>query len=327
MLLFIIMCLDKIIGLTNNTCLCISNNTLDNSSDSGYYINDILESGMILKLDNSLNCQDPIWEIYKAAKERAIDDFKINLIGSLSNNYTKIVDFKGVIGNLEKAYKIVPSQISSFTYYIKPKNYKSKLTITPGFRSADNGTVDIRLFKNGIQIKTWSISVIAGQNVNAQNSETIDLTDNGVINEYKFEIDYNGVRPYDTQAWCCSGPGAWSKYITLERHMNGLYFSVKLHCGIDFICDDFDYSNDPWAKTMARTILLMSRVSIYTYILGSNSINRYSLLSEPEHLMGKIKNLNKQIEDRMDWLSQNIPQSATDCWSCVGGISVGQIIV
>jgi hypothetical protein len=325
------MCLENIIGLTNSECPCISTPDVNNSL-SGYFINDILESGTVLKLDANLACDDPIWNVYKAARTRAIEDFKINLMGLISQYNSKLVEWSGFIGNVEKATKIITNAPASYEFKINPRfGYKStKFTFTPFFKGADIGTIEVKLFKNGnpTAVKVWSINTIPGQLVSGLSSETIEMFTNEVPNYYTLEVNLNGVRPYETKTYCCSGPARWNMFMDLpQKQMYGLALNGKLHCGTEWICGEWDYSNDPWAKTMARTILFMARVYIYQYIISSSKVNKYSLLLEPEHLMGKIKNHNKQIEDRIEWLSQNLPTSAQDCWTCSPSITVGQIIV
>lgn len=325
------MCLENIIGISNSNCPCIEDSGQD-TSKSGYFINDILESGTVLKLDASLACDDPIWEVYRAARLRSIDYFKINLIGLVSQYNSKIVEWAGMIGNVEKATKIITNVPSVFNFNINPRvGYKStKLTFTPYFKAADSGAVEISLFKNTdlTPVKTWVINTIPGQNVSGVDPVTIEMFTNLNPNYYRLEVTLNGVRPYETKTYCCSGPSRWNYFIELpQKQMYGLALSGKLHCGSDWVCGEWDYENDPWAKTMARTIQYMSRVLIYQYILSSSKINKYTLLLEPEHLMGKIKNLNKEIAERMEWLSQNLPTPAHDCWTCNPSITVGQILV
>jgi hypothetical protein len=325
------MCLNKIIGISNNDCDCIEENTIENTSISGYYINDILESGSILKLDKSLSCDDQIWKIYEAAKIKAIDDFKTNLLGYINQYNSKIVEWSGTVGNPEKANKIITNSPSVLILPITPRsNFKNvKLTIRVGFKAADAGIISISLFNESdpTALHTWSINTVSNTSVYGD-FFTIDMYSNGIPQNYRLEVTFNGVRGMETKTYCCSGPGRWANFINLtQRYMQGVLLDLKLHCGSDWICADLDFEENPWAKAMARTILYMARVSIYTYILSSSKINKYSLLLEPQHLMGKIKNLNKEIELRMEWLSNNIPESAKDCWACNSNIKMGQIIV
>jgi hypothetical protein len=340
------MCLDNIIGLSNRECECVGE-IPENKSDSGFYIDDTFQANNVFKISEALSCDDDIWDVMTNARVNAITNFKIDLFAAMQAKNSRFIEWNGVLGKLDKAYKL--STVSSFDTLgidIRGKDgYKAaNITINSmGLKLNTAGTYIVSLFQSGVvdPLETWEIDTVANEESYLEKSITIPMyTKTGLPLKYSLRYEPNGAKPYLTQFYCCSGPDHWNDLVDLkgvgitgattatkQKPMHGLFMSISIHCGNEWLCRDWDYETDPWARTMAKTIQMMGILDTYKYINSSSNVNQYTILMEPEHILGKMSSLVKQIGERMTWLSHNLPIPAKECWKCNQTINVGEIMV
>lgn len=352
-------CLANIVGLTNRECDCLGTiPTGENNSKSGFYIDDIFETSNALKLQDSLSCDDEIWTVLANARQSAIEDFITDLQGQLSLSQMKAVtDWAGVWGDPDKATKLNPNTSTMLGVKIEALD-KSPMGLTVRLNSVGllidvQSDYNILLYSSAdftTPLKTFGISSKAGIPSMATINEVVLLpmwnTTTGMKISYYLVYEPAGANPYSTQFWCnCGGKPGWSKYLDPagitgftsmtdvtgakknSRSMHGLIASIQVTCGAEWICHNWDYTQDPWARTMAKTIAYRGHMKVLEYILNSGAVNKYTTLMEPEWIYGKLKHYAKEVEGRMNYLSTELPAQAANCWSCYPTMSMGAILV
>lgn len=349
-------CLEKIIGISNRNCTCLTEiPEEENLSNSGLYVDDIFETTNSLKLKESLNCQDEIWDVFKNARKSSIEEFSMNLLGLLSTNQVKqITDWRGILGDPDRANKLTMNNgLQGFEIVPKsnvPLGLSLQITAV-GLLLNGAGIYNLNLHssESNDPLKSWPITSQINKPTVIEVEEILILpmfTKSGLKISYYFTYDPGTRIPFETKAWCdCNNDPAIAKYLTINglndfstisgisgakrsyKQMNGIIIGANLSCGNEWLCSKWNYKNDPWALTMAKTIQFMSMVKVLQYVLNSNTINKYTTILETEHLYGKIKHYNKQIEGRMNYLSTEIPEQAKNCWSCTPSSYMGEIIV
>lgn len=106
----------------------------------------------------------------------------------------------------------------------------------------------------------------------------------------------------------------------------GLRVYGNIECdGSAFICSDqMDYDRTDYSRVIAKTIQLCAINKLLHGIMSSANINRYTKMSG-ELLLSKMDRNNSEIANRIQWLSLNIPDSLTDCYSCKKSTVMGTI--
>lgn len=340
----LIECLKTAIGLSNRECDCLDLDTspYSNESESLYYVDDIFDGANLLELNSSLQCDDSVINILDKARERAISDFISNLNAEISehNNHLPIMDRH--FGNLEKATKLLLQNVDSAGLAIKANSRKSKSTMTihyVGLKVNTSEPITVRLERNGESIKEWQINTIAGSHAINTEKITVPLSDPDTmqIHEYRIVYDLGNTRPYETKVYCCGMVGDWADYASFrgistvgpsssyhEKTMWGITAKITIQCDQNWMCG-MDYMTNPWARTTAKVIQLMSIQNVYKYIINSNEINRFTLMP-PESITERMQYLSDEIKIRMEkYLALKLPEAALDCYTCNPKMWVGDI--
>lgn len=340
-------CLTNVIGLSNRDCGCFPENEDASTSTSGLYIDDLYEQSNILALSDSTSCDDDIWSVIENARASAITDFVRDLTARISKANTKIFNFKGQLGKVEKATKLTTPTATKIGVQIYGNNhYKAAYVgITSlGLKINTAGTYTVSLYRDDNMVtplKSWSVVAVANKPTYVDEPYTFPLfSKTGNPLNYYILYQPSGARPYDTACYCCSGKDKnWSKLMTIpgvetndsvsftvsDRPMHGLIINLTIHCNVEWVCSPFDFQLDPWAATMAKTIQLISIAKVYNYIHSTGNVNRYTLLEKPEYILGKMKSLTKQIDERYDYLAYSLPDEGLECWHCDNKINLGEI--
>ena len=106
----------------------------------------------------------------------------------------------------------------------------------------------------------------------------------------------------------------------------GLRFNIGASCGNTWMCQNFDYENDDWARVMAECICLYGIKSLVGMILKDVSPNKYTMITR-EELAYHRDRVAGLLEKRMPWLAQNLPSTATDCFECNEKITGRELLV
>jgi hypothetical protein len=340
-------CLDSIIGLSNRPCECTDKDLPKDAAESksGYFIDDMFDNTNLFALQSSLSCQDALWEVMDNAREKAISEFPSTLMGViLEHNERAIQDWSGVIGDVSKANKVHQLDEPVCGVYFGPKPSTPLSTVMKikslGVMTNTAGTYTVNIFNAkdlSYAIQTYSIVQTKAFNetvVNLDKPALLPMYDEyGMPIKYFITYERGAAQPMNSKFWCdCSATPYWPRLVDHygisfdgsdeddikkeSRMTNGIVLNASFICSNSWMFRDWDYQSEVWPKTMAKTIQLMAILSTQQYILNSNNVNRYTSLIEPEHLMGKMKSVAKQIEGRLNYLAMNLPHEAADCWSC-----------
>lgn len=340
------MCLENVIGITNRDCDCIDGLSEEalKLSKSGYFVDDIFEGLPLIPLSESLQCDDDLIGVLQNARSKAISDFKTDLNAKLAEGNSKVMAYDHSFGKLEKATGLVLKDYAKCGVSIvgRPAHKAKSMTIHfVGLKINANENVTVELTNGSEVLESWEITTVQGNHIVNKKSITVPLFDKDTGFAIEYKLIYNRTpttRPYNTQSYCCNSIGAWNDYVNFrgysedanggasyyQKLMLGLTCRISFHCNEDWMCEDWKYETDPWAKTMAKTIQLMAMLNVYNYALNSQEINRFTL-QQPEAITAQLTELTTGIDWRMDYLTdnKNIPASASACWECNPRMWVG----
>lgn len=341
-------CLERIIGISNRPCDCANldfSSEVVNESRSGLFLDDPFEGVPLFKLANTLNCDDSLLEVMLEARRQAIGEFSIDLLALMSQyNKTVMTKWTGVWGDAKqsKPYNNTKGTYTG-TWFEGTKNAPAAATVRiDGIGVTINETkqVTIELYNAEdltTPLNTWQINAIEKQ------ESTIKFVYPGPLYlplkdhlnrpiKYLLVYDVGSAKAMDTKYHCgCGVLPSWTKIIetgtydengilmpqkwTTGRSMRGLSVFGSVTCGNLWLCRDWDFITDGWARTMAKTIQYMAVFKVMQYIDNNNSL-KYTVLEKREHLWGKMNHLKKEIAGRMNYLATEIPDQAWGCWEC-----------
>jgi len=339
-------CLERVIGISNRPCDCndIDYNTAEvNESKSGLYIDDPFEGVQLFKLNNTLNCQDHLLNTMIEARRQAIGEFSIDLISLMSEyNKTIMTRWMGVMGdgNETTKYSATPEAVTGAWI-------QSKKDAPPASTLGLNGiavninetkTVTVELYDANdltTALESWPINAIQGKEIALKFSTPIYLPLKDDLNRqkrYLFAYDIGTAKALETKFHCgCGVTPSWTKILdhgvydesailepiawTKGKAMRGLSLFGSVTCGNLWLCREWDFQIDGWARTMAKTIQYMTIFKIMQYIDNNNGL-KFTLLEKREHLWGKMSHIKKEIQGRMNYLATEIPDQAWGCWEC-----------
>jgi len=205
-------CLQNVIGLSQTPCDCYIDKPADfNTSDSGYYLDELLPINEFTDLEN---CEDTtIWDVMELAREQAIKvyiaDMKAEL---LKENELAYKYFTGKIG--EGKGKTVQNYSGAFAGIIlrcRPvPEGKIKLTAIGGIFNT-TGTKHIYVMDNlGNLIAEYDINTTANVYVNNTLSTSLELPlyseQTEVLHYYLFYAD-TAIKPLNNTLTCSSCTG------------------------------------------------------------------------------------------------------------------------
>ena len=317
-----------------------------NYSKSGYFIDD-MEHGISLKMiDNNKLCGDgDFWKVMDRARREGLRDMLTDLGGLIEqNNTSKYRGVDGKFGMRRKDSTKIPVSANTAGLFFNPLPLKGATFKIKSIGLKVNFTGNITVYiassedpDNPIIIN--NVPAIAQKDTIKKLSEPIELA---FTDEYRNPITYYIY--YETQGeyyskkfWCkpCTGKSApWSKYFysmgkitadntdldnmqtKISEYTSGLIVDFQISCNLlGFLCGLDNFQTDTFSKTFANAYKMYAIMKLIGYILKSDKINFYTLLSK-EHLYGKRNHLRKEASQRLLWMSQNIPFDSTDCYSC-----------
>lgn len=339
-------CFKNIIGFTENDCPCFDQKPEGwNESLSGFYIDD-MEYGIPLQsVSASSDCgEGSVWSLMERARQKAIRNFLTDFTVAMEATNTKAFQgFNGPFANHKESFNRTMTGLDQFAgvRYV-PIRYKGvQMTIREICVYFDNSNpVDVELYssEDSAVIEAWTITPVAGRKTcfTLPNAVTLPLSKNGQPIEYYFVYDSTGNKPKNIKYTCGCGAG---QNPTLYNYLDGYGFSINdmndlqdvteksqyvngiqpvgtISCdSTSWLCDNWDYWSDPFARVMANTIQWYAITILAGSILNSGRINFYTLLHK-ESLLGRISSLRKKIGENMTYLVANIPKGASDCMRC-----------
>lgn len=294
-----------------------------------------------------------IWERMARAREAAILDYKTNLLGCLGTKYkSRINNFRAQLGQAK-----FQGNASLSTLYAGQKI--NPVRVRGGYFSINrigilinqNANVIVYVYsdKNGSELIYSSTPIAATANTLtwAQLSTPLELPmseDNqgGEINYYVV-MGLNGTfQPKNNKKDCgCGGKkdpytdwfsvsGITGNDMTnldslrsTSNSLNGIIVDIDVKCKVsEIVCSEeypFDYENDTNALSTAYAIRYRANAILYQDLLGSDNINRFTMLNR-DQLVLDIREWNDKFVEWVNYVcanTQNIHEN--DCLICKEG--------
>lgn len=354
-------CLRTVVGLSNNDCPCFETGRPEgyNTSLSGYYLDDP-EFGFPIKIPSKLQDCDGtnLWDILDRARDAGITQFLTDFGAHMLDGYKRKAEpFNDWIGKQKGSLNLPASQLDTLVgLKINPiifrgtigKIFKLELHITG--RNGDTievGIYDEAAMESGTPIEIVEIEI-------ANNKGTFEFDETYI---HDFMDDYSqkkilwllyepgaGLPRNNTIKCNCANPEPWKNFMTVRGvkgadteeildtdsysgYTYGLRINMAVSCGSTWMCQNFDYENNDWARVMAECLMLYQVKKLAGIILGDPHPAKYTMATGPEQIAFYRDRANTLLRERMPWLAKHVPSVATDCFTCKNPISVNELMV
>lgn len=344
-------CLENIIGISSNDCPCIDiDNTQAMNSISGLYLDDGETQGLYIRaLSENRNCDEAknIYDILVELRKRAILEFIEGFYATLSSSYVvKHRTSMYTIGDLKKSSG-APLLVDQYPFaYLTPFNKyrgqtlfikKIKLEFAGGY----SDTIPVYILRDGVIVDTYNLTMTAGLGELEINKKLPVMSEYGDLHEYHIAYDRKNGYPkdYKWNCGCGSTHRVWQNTFRMasgstndlmnipdtmcvSEYAVGMQIVATVECdAMQFLCA-LDYSaNHGYARTIAKTIQLISQKLVARQILNSGKVNAWTLYKDDE-LTSKIVEYDQQIEWRWNWLAQEYSAAFSDCFLCNSSASM-----
>lgn len=343
-------CLENVIGLTRNECPCFDEGKpVDaDTSLSGYYMDDYEYGIPIVFADASVDCgENGIWQVLERARADGINqfvtDFGLELYSRVKG---KRVKFSGWIGkdtfSGTRTFDISGEHGLRFEYQGPPGLIYNIKTVQLLADSINTGTFRIIHIEDatGIDTEIFSVTDPSGSTIAVDvqvalsaGDELYFLYEDGLL---------DGVKNNKIECKTCGGRPKWAPYFTVtgidgvgidynwnaasSHYANGVRVNGELNCGIEWLCNDWDWENDPWARWLGYLILMYSTRKVIGKVLHSGQVNAYTLLGRDE-LIEKRDQLSRAIGGNLPLVADAIPSNASACYVCTRRVEKSAILV
>lgn len=337
-------CLNNIIGITSSPCECLTENLSESEineltiSESGLYL-DELEGGIKFRDVQNLSYCKTLLDAQKEAIETAKKHFKTDLLASLNSRYKmKKNSFVGSIGKPSFSGSLDARKRLQFLEII-PTNSDAVVEIN-GFRIFLSEDVSTNVFLYELEEGKTEGNRLFDGNFESSNktifvpfSGKLPLKKNGFNVRYFLIWERIGtVKPRNIETSCgCSSGDGYTKFISVaggevdgfselanartDAYTHGFSIEVSVKCEAgNLICNEYDAS-DAVSLVTSFAILYKAGELVIENILNSGEVNRFTMLTN-ERLWGKRNHFKKEYNDRINYLSQQIDVSSSDCFIC-----------
>lgn len=353
-------CLQDAVGLSQVDCACTAQDRPAgyDTSLSGYYLDDLEHGVPLVYPDSAQDCgTNNVWELLERARQSGVNEFAERMAIALPTAKNIVYrEFLSWFGD-EKHSSLIPgSPLKSLNgIYFKPRTIRGgKIRVQKISLNVNTlGTYDVSFYKKtdtANPIATYSVPVT---NVNQHNEYTLptplvlETSDEGDAIEYCVTYARGASVPRNTLFTCGCGSNyrGWMPYIenyygvsmdnisefesgfsyTTTATM-GLRLFTNMECdGTDFLCSShLEFNKPDYGRVIAKTIQLLGINKLIHSILSSSQINIYTRL-HTDMLMEKMERNSGLINERINWLAYNIPDSLTSCYKCRSGAIMGTI--
>lgn len=340
-------CLETIIGLTDKDSVCVDDTDQPENyttSDSGYYITDH-EYGFPMRsaILQNLDANDSFWQTMIRAKDRATEDFKLDIRAALAQTRVQGVgNWDGLIGRI-KHNSINLQSDSILGLQLRPKRLRDTYLIIKsiyvGLDQTKSFEATLKSNDPNFEEQTITLSSVANQfTKNTLASEIKIPLYSGVQDQlyYYLEYDRGTANPLNNEIWCGCGGENWMRSLEVGsyaaevndfdlyscfygKQAHGLALDAYIDCAtLDWICSLTEVNGYSVRDVIARAIQMKAAIKLSAYVLTSGKVNTYSVL-QSEKLSAKAMHLNQLYQDNINWIAQNLPENITACWGCQKG--------
>lgn len=333
-------CLTSLVGITSNACACIDT-TGELATTTGLYVDDMEYGIQITPIKSSADCgTGSVVDIITRAREEAEMEFYDLLRVHIDTyNQLRVRDQADIIGKYKSNPALSANPGTLLGWKLRSNGLKGSYyrinTLTLHIPSPANPATARTLTiydKEGTVLDTITAVPNAVTTVN----KTFDVSKDIFI---LWDASINNDLPASNKM-TCSCPGAskgFLKYfepvgvygdtlddiINCNTTVNNMAYGITVNglstCSNleEWACSQLTQTNlSGYFRAMARVYQLLVIRRCISYIIQSNSINRYTLL-DAERLNFRRNKVNKAIDDYFHWLATNlVAEGVTDCYLC-----------
>lgn len=311
-------CFNNIVGVSKNPCSCL---TASATSLSGLYLDDV-SAGTIPLNQMVFNCNDStittfLENVVIGSTHEVLRGLRMEADRSMKKNY---IDINTVIGWAD-----------TWTGYLDNTANWRYISLKPRFKRGSYFKLD----KISIYLESGMFS---GTIKVIKQDQTVIY--DGLLSAFpatKFALDQTVYIAYQsdsrakniTAKQCCGYNPTYPTYIELGSNNSALITDVEHTQNIStngivaegqFICDGFDFIckldfNTNFGALFANTIQQTARLNLGRWLLSSDKVTNYTLLSK-EQLVETCEYLQARITENIKYLP--LIYSHTDCYSCFG---------
>lgn len=329
-----ISCIENVIGLTLKKCPCYPDTPQDwqqcNNSLSGFYVDN--EYMVQLQGDVYDACKEGnIYDKLKESREEGLKRLYRELIIAISTYQT--LSFGNVncdIGAIKAANSIFnkPINCDRVGIELSPKKVLGTQVIINKIAICidDVGVYDVGIYVDDVLVQTVQVNGGNGSIQWVNVGEVIRL--NG---QKKIKIEYarNGGIPYNNEVYCptCTQgkPHYWNMIEVRgvcgdkrDNHTYGILANISYQCNyLDWLCSvpsDF-WCSHPWGLQFAKLAEIAAALQFNNWIVNNGKIDFYTLVKK-EAIWGANKRLTKILNEGIQVLACDLPDSVSDCFTC-----------
>ena len=333
-------CFDTLVGLSSVDYPCFSDTAPDgyDDSDSGYYLTDT-DYGLTI----ASQCTVEGWTMLSAALTQAVRETKTDLRAALRSRYDGFISpFSGLIGQ-QKSNGPQSVNKDFIGLRIRTRRQKGvKLVIKKIYLALSaTGTYSVTITSNDPLFTSptaTSVTIASANTFTGSAAVALELpfwSDScpGDYLEYYIALDRNDATPRNNVLKCCGNAPGWIKHMDVSGFYAdtntpedgagsfssaafGVSLDAYLTCEeLDWICE-LDELNGYYLKdVVARTIQFRGAAIGISALIDTMQVNPctgYQL----ESLNARRAYLNKRYSENVQWIAQNVPQGATNCFVC-----------
>lgn len=332
-------CFDTLVGLSKVNYDCfddVAPEGFDNS-DSGYHLTDT-DYGLTVIEQCAING----WTLLEAARTQAILEIKSDLRAKLRDRYDSgITPFSGIVAQLSSTGSQAVSK-NFLGFRLRTKNQKgAKLVLKKIYLGLSiPGTYSVTITSND---PLWVVPAAAPVVITTANTMTALTLNNpielplfsrsceGLWLEYYIGFNRNGATPVNNKITCCGNQPKWLQHLTVSGFQAddneatdgsfssmgfGMALDAYLACEeLDWICE-VEYLNGYHViDVCARALQMRGSAIAISAMINQFGVNP-CISSQYENLNSRRAYLNQRSAELLDWISQNVPKGATDCFAC-----------
>lgn len=354
-------CLDLLVGLTDNDCNCYTTSrpATYNTSTSGYYITDADEGFNVLEaVAMGIPCGDAtIWDALNQSRDKAIIRLRTDFIDKLREvRRPRLNTFNSVIGKITAnqimatAYpyagvKILLQEVKGGSFFIDEFWVGLNVTTTFNLVVASNDpnfipitvpvTSEAYKFKQKVLDSPIELPMYSELVLNNTGDERL-----------KYYIYYEipaGAQPLNNRWVCCGANPTWKAHmdisgfttndVTIPIESGGGGSAMGIAMKGYFKCDDLDWfceldkeAGVGYRNVVARAIQAKSAAYLLNYVLNKQDVSQYTLMNRDE-MHDKRAYLEIRYKEYVEWLTDNYPTRANDCYICIKRQEIKGILI
>lgn len=344
----ILPCFENIFGLSRTSCTCTDAGKPNDAeiSASGIFLDELEGIPNFQAIENANACMG-LWDIYSAARVQGTERMQDDTTIALNTLYKKSKkSWEGKIGKAE----FTENNLTTADFV--GIRYRTELTRDSVFiinsasialNASTNGTISVYKGYRNSSIPVEFIAefeFVSVANLLAPVSLPVPLI-LPMADDMNMDIDYFlmyqmpvGTQAKNTAATCNCGPNErlLHQYITPQgvavnnllelprtysgnKFGNGLIVYGEIRCKSDSLLCRSAKDNIEIFTSAAYAARYKAGELVIERILNSPDVSRYTMMNR-EYLWGKRNHYQKQYNISIQFISQNIDVSGSDCYEC-----------